>query len=250
LRSNGFPVADSVRGVFWIVCICLHPLLLGACGAQRDGSESAEIPASAAQVTGDAAQGAATLGGGAATAGSAASGELREMFGLALRKGAAICVATRAHLAPGYQLTLVAPAAAGAPDEPARAYAALIVRSAKSECASTVPGTGIEEPGDSLYMVSTSPEPPVGAAPLIALNQTFERLVRRSDSVYVQLYNPDRLLSFRVCTSGEGLHLTAWVGPPITGRRVWHRYYYLGYDVDPNCVQQDYEGTGGLNPTP
>ena len=47
--------------------------------------------------------------------------------------------------------------------------------------------------------------------------------------------------SFRVCTSGEGMHLTAWSGKPLTGKRVWHAYHYLGYDVEPNCKPKDYQ---------
>lgn len=37
--------------------------------------------------------------------------------------------------------------------------------------------------------------------------------------------------TFRMCTSTEGLHLTAWSG----GKRVWHSYFLLGYDVEPTC---------------
>jgi hypothetical protein len=47
----------------------------------------------------------------------------------------------------------------------------------------------------------------------------------------------------RVCTSSEGLHFTIWSGEPLVGPRRWHRYFYLGYDVEPSCVPKDYEGT-------
>lgn len=39
------------------------------------------------------------------------------------------------------------------------------------------------------------------------------------------------------CTSYEGLHLSAWQGQ----RRIWHEYYYLGYDVDPTCSKDEAE---------
>lgn len=42
-------------------------------------------------------------------------------------------------------------------------------------------------------------------------------------------------LSFRVCASAEGLHLTAWSGL----ERVWHAYYYSGYDLDPDCTDPE-----------
>ena len=48
---------------------------------------------------------------------------------------------------------------------------------------------------------------------------------------------------FRTCASNEGLHLTVWSGRPLAGRRRWHRYFYLGYDLVPNCKEADYAGT-------
>ncbi|MEX2283256.1 MAG: hypothetical protein WEE89_12300 [Gemmatimonadota bacterium] len=46
--------------------------------------------------------------------------------------------------------------------------------------------------------------------------------------------------SFRMCNSTEGLHLTVWSGPPLTGQLRWHRYHYVGYDMEPNCTDRDY----------
>ena len=43
---------------------------------------------------------------------------------------------------------------------------------------------------------------------------------------------------FRSCASAEGLHLTVWSDAPL-GRRRFHAYHYLGYDVDPNCTEAD-----------
>jgi hypothetical protein len=45
---------------------------------------------------------------------------------------------------------------------------------------------------------------------------------------------------YRACTSTEGVHLTVWAGDALRSRRVWHYYYYLGYDVEPNCVEADF----------
>ncbi len=42
---------------------------------------------------------------------------------------------------------------------------------------------------------------------------------------------------FRACTSSEGVHLTIWSG----ARLRWHRYFYLGYDVEPDCTEADYQ---------
>jgi hypothetical protein len=48
-------------------------------------------------------------------------------------------------------------------------------------------------------------------------------------------------LYFRSCATGEGLFLTAWAGKPLEGKRLWSKYYYLGYDVDPNCTELDFD---------
>ncbi len=45
---------------------------------------------------------------------------------------------------------------------------------------------------------------------------------------------------FRSCASTEGLHLTAWSGPVLSGLRRWHYYHYVGYDMEPTCTEQDY----------
>ena len=50
----------------------------------------------------------------------------------------------------------------------------------------------------------------------------------------------NKRVSFRTCTSGEGIHLTAWSGKPLSGKRIWHAYHSLGYDVEPNCTPKDY----------
>jgi hypothetical protein len=46
--------------------------------------------------------------------------------------------------------------------------------------------------------------------------------------------------SFRSCTSNEGLHLTVWAGEALKSKRLWHEYYYLGYDVVASCNPADY----------
>jgi hypothetical protein len=42
-------------------------------------------------------------------------------------------------------------------------------------------------------------------------------------------------VTIRSCSSMEGLHFTGWTGGALKGKKVWHRYFYLGYDVEPTC---------------
>jgi hypothetical protein len=44
---------------------------------------------------------------------------------------------------------------------------------------------------------------------------------------------------FSSCTGSEGVNLLVWNGLPRQGTLEWHRYYYLGYDVDATCTAAD-----------
>jgi len=50
-----------------------------------------------------------------------------------------------------------------------------------------------------------------------------------------------RAARVRSCSSQEGLHLTLWSGEPLKSVRLWHSYWYLGFDVEPNCREEDYQ---------
>jgi hypothetical protein len=50
----------------------------------------------------------------------------------------------------------------------------------------------------------------------------------------------DNEISFRSCTSMEGLHLFVTVGRQANVKKAWHSYYYLGYDVEPTCKESDF----------
>jgi hypothetical protein len=44
---------------------------------------------------------------------------------------------------------------------------------------------------------------------------------------------------FSSCGGSEGINLMVWNGLPRQGTLEWHRYYYLGYDVDTTCTAAD-----------
>ena len=56
--------------------------------------------------------------------------------------------------------------------------------------------------------------------------------------VSADLERDGRRAYFRSCASAEGLHLTVWSEAPL-GRRRFHAYHYLGYDVDPSCTEAE-----------
>ena len=44
-------------------------------------------------------------------------------------------------------------------------------------------------------------------------------------------------ITFRRCSSNEGLHFFA----SRDQARFWHEYYYVPYDLEPNCTENDYD---------
>ena len=44
---------------------------------------------------------------------------------------------------------------------------------------------------------------------------------------------------FSSCAGNEGVNLLVWNGLPRQGTLEWHRYYYLGYDVEATCTAAD-----------
>ncbi len=63
---------------------------------------------------------------------------------------------------------------------------------------------------------------------------------QRGDTVTIAIEPGQPPIRFKVCASTEGLHATAWAGPPLASTRRWHAYYHLGYDVDPTCNESEY----------
>lgn len=62
----------------------------------------------------------------------------------------------------------------------------------------------------------------------------------RGDTVMLEVEQGKEPWRFRTCASEEGIHATAWSGVPLGSPRRWHAYYYLGYDVEPDCTPADY----------
>lgn len=60
-----------------------------------------------------------------------------------------------------------------------------------------------------------------------------------SGAIVVRLSDAHPEVQIRSCTSNEGLHLTVWSGAQLTSQRLWHQYYYLGYDVEPSCDDRE-----------
>ena len=93
---------------------------------------------------------------------------------------------------------------------------------------------------DYLVRVVQEPAPAYGRGPAVALVGASATFLMRDDQLEADLDGDGTPEVFRSCTSNEGLHLTAWKGQPLKARRVWHNYFALHYDVEPSCVEADY----------
>ncbi|MGD0590815.1 MAG: hypothetical protein ABSA44_08460 [Bacteroidota bacterium] len=95
--------------------------------------------------------------------------------------------------------------------------------------------------GDSCYAISVSNDTLDQCSPCFGLIVPAERLSVNGPAVSGDIDLDGIKEEFRLCTSSEGIHLTIWSGKPLQGTRRWHRYYYLGYDVEPTCNENEYK---------
>jgi hypothetical protein len=110
-------------------------------------------------------------------------------------------------------------------------------RRSKRPCFPGPPGSP-----DSIVYVVNAPGDTIGwrGVPIIVLGRV-PPIQMRGDTVMLGIEPGKPSWRFRTCASTEGIHATAWSGAPLTSPRRWHSYYYLGYDVEPDCTPADYK---------
>jgi hypothetical protein len=147
--------------------------------------------------------------------------------GVAIQKSGTTCLYIRnAELATGSRLSLVQ---LSVPQK---------VKDAKVE-RPDVEGCHSIDAGDHnlrSYVIQVEGDEPPPNTPTIAV-YGFEGAFQ-SNGGYISgdIDGDGRPEFFRFCTSSEGVHLTVWSKDALKGTRRWHQYYYLGYDVEPNCT--------------
>lgn len=77
------------------------------------------------------------------------------------------------------------------------------------------------------------------AIPAIAVTNLSHPLQKTGAVISGDLAGNGEREFFRSCNSAEGVHLSVWSGKALKGRLKWHSYYYLGYDMRPNCTSKD-----------
>jgi hypothetical protein len=94
---------------------------------------------------------------------------------------------------------------------------------------------------DSMQYVVDAPADTIGrrGVPIVLVGK-LPPAELRGDTVTLEVEPGKVPWRFRTCASEEGIHATAWSGTPLTTPRRWHAYYYLGYDVEPDCAPADF----------
>lgn len=124
------------------------------------------------------------------------------------------------------------------PYKPQKIARAAIVEKVSGNCSQG----GFNDEGGACYKLRAVSGRIDESAIALGIAKTSSPFAARGGSVSADLDNDRVAEHFRVCTSREGLHLTVWSGMPLKGKRQWHRYFYLGYDVEPNCTEDDAKG--------
>ncbi len=156
--------------------------------------------------------------------------------GVAALSGTTVCLAiNNPHLSPGSAVSLVVASI------PQSLVQAEVVGPAAETCSTPQ----LHDSGSNVYELRL----PLGALPevmpVIAITNSSRPLRETGAIVSGDLAGNGGREFFRLCNSTEGIHLTVWSGKPLTGKRKWHAYYYLGYDMEPNCTSKDTEDAGG-----
>jgi hypothetical protein len=101
----------------------------------------------------------------------------------------------------------------------------------------TFSDTDINNPQESHYEIKLVDDGLPALTLAFAIANFSGPFESKGDLIQADLDGDGQPESFQYCMSSEGVHLTVWSGQPLTGKRRWHRYYYLGYDVEADCTE-------------
>jgi len=167
-----------------------------------------------------------SLGLGAAR--TADAPDFPSKMGVAVKNASGVCFSIRnARLGVKEAVTLVAPL------EPQSVIGAEVVAASSAGC------PGVKDSAMSGYRLRITKGKAPDFMPLIAVVGSSAKFRTEHGVVSANLQGSGKPDFFRSCTATDGVHLTMWKGRPLEGVRVWHQYYYLGQDLEPNCSPKD-----------
>jgi hypothetical protein len=154
--------------------------------------------------------------------------------GVAASNDTRVCLAINRQLSAGTPISLVVASI------PQSLVQAEVVGPGSERCGASQ----LHDSGSNVYelRLRSGTLPPM--MPVIAVTNSSRPLQKIGTVVSGDLAGNGGREFFRLCNSTEGIHLTVWSGKPLIGKRKWHTYYYLGYDMQPNCTSKDTADTG------
>jgi len=129
---------------------------------------------------------------------------------------------------------------------PQKVLEAEIERKLEKSCVSHDSDAGESSPENSSYYSLALTDKKIDKSEIdvsIGIIQPTEKVEVQNKLASIDLDNDGRREFFRQCGSSEGLHFTIWSGKPLIGKRLWRYYYYLHYEIVPDCKKKDFEGT-------
>ena len=152
-----------------------------------------------------------------------------QLFGLVASQGEYLCVSFGNQFPPlDKPLTLVSTEAVQ--------YAVVAKRGEKTQQCKLLENGQVAGPYFWVRTHKKFTSPFVG----IAVYGKYQKIQSDKGAVVLKIINAKKTVQFRVCNSHEGFWFSAWLGPPLTGQALWRQYFYLGYDVEPNCEEKDF----------
>lgn len=138
-------------------------------------------------------------------------------IGIAVSTAARTCMAIQnSTLTPGSQITLVNPAV------PQGFMPTQVTGQASEPC----PITQETDPSWNNYTLSSSQPNMPKNTPLIAIVGPANNFSLNNTFVNADLDGNQKQDSFRACGASDGVHLSVWQGPSLTGTVLWKGYYY------------------------
>jgi hypothetical protein len=130
-------------------------------------------------------------------------------------------------------------------ESPQKVLNSKVVKKLEKSCARRASESTDKNPGENFYYSLTLIEKEIDE-----YQEVFgigviapEKPVRIQDNLAsIDLNNDGKAEFFRHCAGFEGTLFAIWTGKPLKGRQIWHSFYYVDYDTEPNCKKKDSEG--------
>lgn len=131
-------------------------------------------------------------------------------------------------------------------EPPQKVVTATVEKKQEKSCARYASESGDENPGENFFyslIVAKDTADEIGFEVGIAVIEPANPILIQNKLASIDLDEDGKAEFFRSCGGFEGTHFTIWTGKPLKGKRIWHSFYYVDYDTEPNCKKKDWKGT-------